>query len=699
MVGATSLLGTFYTGGGSTKSSTITSGASPKEQLDEEKALHQVLHQEVTPCPLTTTNRKRERATTCKESWHARVVRAKGLAETAAAEETPVGDLVLKEEGQKQDDAEVPVRLWDMHLATARGGKLEEMPIGWRKSLATLRRFFLRVWRRTLTRSFFLYRQGRLPRSFLPSTSRPTVVGTHDGTFGWAPRGRFDYRTWHQNIANHPGSSSDIKAGRECVEKASGATWWEWNEGSRLFFWRWPDRARTWARSGQPHMLLRDLPRFQKPQKKPATQRDRTLVAEKVGRVRSKGYIAPGPVKSLTHYFYVPKGESDIRMVYNGTSCGLNDCLFAPHFGLPVIRHALRSLLPGYHQADIDVAEMFLNFNLGEALQPYSGVDLTPLGLAELGKRLWEHWTRNFMGLRDSPYRSIQLMIIAKHVAYGNHLDRENPFHWEEVILNLPGSWAYDPTLPWVFKVRYDGHLSCEVYIYVDDGKVTGWRKVACWKAAAELTKVMAKLGLQDAARKRTEPSTTPGPWAGSVVHTNASEVTLLVSDKKWQKTQATVRDLVDRTTANSEVERKALERIRGFLIYVSRTYRWMVPYLKGIHLTIDSWREDRDREGYRKKRPKAVGKDGNWMWNWEQDRWYDADLEPPEEARQLDAPDLVTGVPRLKDDAQALLLLTGGEIPPKVIARPKHQVDVVYMIGDASGKGFGTAMWAGGSL
>ena len=117
------------------------------------------------------------------------------------------------------------------------------------------------------------------------------------------------------------------------------------------------------------------------------------MVVEKIEKVRNKGYIAPGRVKSLTHFFYVPKGESDIQTVYSCTSSGLNDFLYAPHFGLPVIRHALRSLLPGYHQADIDVAEMFLNFNLGEVLQPYSGVDLMPLGLAELGMRLWEHWT------------------------------------------------------------------------------------------------------------------------------------------------------------------------------------------------------------------------------------------------------------------------------------------------------------------
>jgi len=102
------------------------------------------------------------------------------------------------------------------------------------------------------------------------------------------------------------------------------------------------------------------------------------LVMEKLEKVRQRGYIAEGPVRSLTHVFYVPKGDSDIRMVYNGTSLGLNDALFAPHFGLLVIRHALRGLLPGYNQADIDITEMFLNFNLGPELQGIlrSGPDL-----------------------------------------------------------------------------------------------------------------------------------------------------------------------------------------------------------------------------------------------------------------------------------------------------------------------------------
>ena len=221
---------------------------------------------------------------------------------------------------------------------------------------------------------------------------------------------------------------------------------------------------------------------------------------------------------------------------------------------------------------------------------------------------------------------------------------------------------------------------------------------MACWKAAGEFSKVMSKLGLQDAARKRTEPSVTPGPWAGSVAHTEDSKVTLLVSDKKWEKTQQLVKELSE-NAKSIEIDRKSLERIRGFLIYVSRTYRWMVPYLKGLYLTIDAWWEDRDVKGYKRRPPKANLGVGNWEWNWNKDRWYNLDLEPPEEDRPTGAPELVVGVPQLKEDAHALSVLTEGSTAPKIRARPKHQVDVVYMMGDASGKGFGTAVWAGGNL
>ena len=50
-------------------------------------------------------------------------------------------------------------------------------------------------------------------------------------------------------------------------------------------------------------------------------------MAEKISKVRERGYIQPGKVNSLTGFFAIPKGDDDIRIVYDATACGLNESL------------------------------------------------------------------------------------------------------------------------------------------------------------------------------------------------------------------------------------------------------------------------------------------------------------------------------------------------------------------------------------
>lgn len=47
-------------------------------------------------------------------------------------------------------------------------------------------------------------------------------------------------------------------------------------------------------------------------------------------------------------------------------------------------------------------------------------------------------------------------------------------------------------------------------------------------------------------------------------------------------------------------MDRKELERKRGFLIHIARTYPDLVLYLKGIYHTLDSWRGGRDEDGWK---------------------------------------------------------------------------------------------------
>ena len=108
----------------------------------------------------------------------------------------------------------------------------------------------------------------------------------------------------------------------------------------------------------------------------------------------------------------------------------------------------------------MDVGEMFLNFLLHEEMKEMSGVDISHVRSKLASdkeweddrKQCWERWCRNWMGLRDSPYRSVQHMIRLKFIAYGDKEEPSNPFHWSEVKYNFPGKKGYDPSRPWVCK-------------------------------------------------------------------------------------------------------------------------------------------------------------------------------------------------------------------------------------------------------
>jgi hypothetical protein len=94
-----------------------------------------------------------------------------------------------------------------------------------------------------------------------------------------------------------------------------------------------------------------------------------------------------------------------------------------------------------------------------------------------------------------------------------------------------------------------------------------------------------------------------PGAWAGTVMWATSVDVKKMVTQERWDKTKAKIAwmwkvckgkrggDLPSKYPVNY-YPHKQLESIRGFLVYMARTYTTFVPYLKGIHLTLDSWRD-----------------------------------------------------------------------------------------------------------
>jgi hypothetical protein len=591
----------------------------------------------------------------------------------------------------KDDDAAVPIWLWNDAISkglkeppSARGYSSQNT----NKALDVIRTFVLRrQFRLGVTRSFFTHLKNKHPE--LRNTERMEVHVSRDGfrwkggcvsaRYQWRSRfGKRDYQTWWNQFWRF--AVKDKGPGKDAVYRAADSSWWEWDEGSAPFYWRWPLAYQGTIRDGLEIWFSGEKPKWRRPQRVEKDPDTLEKMIKKISKVRKRKYISPGHVWSLTDFFSVPKGSRDIRMVYNGTSSGLNDVLWVPSFPLPTVETLLRSVHPGTWMADTDIGEMFLNFVLHESLQELAGVDVTHYqDGSEAGiEARWERWVRCAMGLKPSPYQTTQAMLIAEDVIRGDPGSDKNVFKWNQVILNLPGDENYDPGLPWVYKVKEDGTPAADFCFYVDDNRTAGNTQSEAWLAARRVASVCSHLGIQDASRKRRKASQSPGAWAGAMVSTDDAGVFVTVSQEKWEKAQS----MIAATVAEVEeydgwMDRKTLERHRGFLLYVTRTFPATVPYLKGFHLTIDGWRKNRDSEGWKFcsreiRELQERGEEG-------------AAPEPPE------APKKVKAKARLVEcDLPALTRLFDSKHPPKRRVRSKKVVEAYYGFGDASQDGFG---------
>lgn len=453
----------------------------------------------------------------------------------------------------------------------------------------------------------------------------------------------------------------------DVIRKVQASDYWGWHGGSTLFFWRWPPAYQMQARDRVKVFVRGKLPKYKRHQPKLSDAAKATLVRNKLSKVTARGYMERGPVRSLTGFFDVPKTEVDIRLVYGATKCGLNEAVWPPNFFIPSADTLSRYLTKHSWLGDIDLGEFFLNFPLDPRIRPYAGVDLTHY--VGDGKRLqWFRWSRCLMGFKPSPYNSAQTFGWAEELIRGDPKEVGNPFGWTTLSLNLPGNEGYNSGEPWISRLSSDGAVSGEVIAYVDDLRIVGSSLDHCWNCLKRVSASTTFLGMQDAVRKRRPPSQTPGPWAGVVVGSEERPYVTVTVDR-WAKTKRILRELYEVSIGPNEFDYKLLLSYRGFLIYISRTYPMFKPYLKGLHLTIDSWRFGRGDDGWKLE-----------CWKRE---------EQPLAAN--DAPLLVTGVPRLRLDLKALLILVAAEEPAVRFVRPTKLHVVVYGFGDASGKGFGT--------
>ena len=367
-----------------------------------------------------------------------------------------VSTTTASEKAVKHDKAAVPTELWDDRVRYLLD--IVELTDGHRKAFNLLRSVMLRRWRRNVVRSWISWwntNHYQLKR---------------------------DEPNWWRLIKEQ---------GKEACRHACESTFWAWPSGSSVFFWRWPDEYARDVAIGVPPCWIG------MPKQKIVPQRDLgdasmvSKIADKIEDVRVKRYVCEeGKWKATMNYIAVPKGDSNIRMVYDGTKSGLNDCLYAPWFPLPDAEVLVRTLDTGYWCVDNDYGEMFLNFWIHPELQEYSAMDFTPIyGRKENGELWIEGWTRCAMGQSPSPFTTVQQTRRLKRLMLGDRQKRINVFRWYRVVINLPGSVDHRPGEPWISKRRQNGALAADAHDYVDDLRGTGPTSNDAWNISSVIAK------------------------------------------------------------------------------------------------------------------------------------------------------------------------------------------------------------------
>ena len=623
----------------------------------------------------------------------------------------------------KNDDAEVDSSQWDLwcvdHFDSTSmitgsplvcvAGTFDEAKHG--RLFSAMRSWMHRLYRRRVMRGLLKYLnteydgKNRMVVEEVKFLSDGVACSRNFRVSGWTRRVGKKKKNLRkrkqQGSAVNDDLGKDLKAGLDCVERAARSDWWNWSDGSRILFWRWPKRYRKSVRDGTPLFIHPDLlPNYWKRQSWPSDDEKRSKLKSKLNVPLRRRYITRGYVKSLTGFFAVPKGEDDIRIVYDASKCGLNDALWCPNFFLPSIDSVLRNAGSETWFGDIDLGEMFLNFQLDEKILPWVGVDVSELhGLPP--QSIVARWERTLMGLRPSPHICTQTFSWAEDVIRGDRLDPANPLSWDTVILNLPGDKFYDPERPWVYRFNSVTKQMANFFgTYIDDIRTGGPSEEDCHATSHRVASVINYLGMQDAARKRRAGSPRPGAWAGAICFAVLGwGLYVSCSQEKWDKGKGIVETLYQQVVVEHAVwlDRKSLEKDVGFLVHLSRTFPAFFAYFKGIYHTMESWRCGRDSDGW--KFSKTA-----W-WNLmagavDDDEDGVEDL-PFDEARRIytrrhqdvDKPTKVKVVDRLARDLTALRVLFNHATPPRRLVRGKAIKEAGYGFGDASGKGFG-ASW-----
>jgi hypothetical protein len=183
-----------------------------------------------------------------------------------------------KEKGQdvvKDDDAAAPVHLWDNQIAIGLNQMRRERSGRCGRRVSELPYFDFDTDDVKVKFSKFL---GTFRKILQPVMLKR-----------WKVNVRKSFKGWYENTGRFmPDAPSILGDGLRACEKADGASWWEWDKGSALLFWRWPKDYSETARIGIAPMFDSDPPSNQ--DKQPPYKEDGERIYRACGHRIGRSY-------------------------------------------------------------------------------------------------------------------------------------------------------------------------------------------------------------------------------------------------------------------------------------------------------------------------------------------------------------------------------------------------------------------------
>ena len=126
---------------------------------------------------------------------------------------------------------------------------------------------------------------------------------------------------------------------RDIVWRSTENDWFEFPMGSRLNFFRFPQKYQTMARDGVPIFFTGPKPTSKRAQATNMNPDEKAILKDKLKKIICKKYLAvpDEELASLIKHFGVPKGVidgviQDWRIVYHAGANGLNGSIWVPSF-------------------------------------------------------------------------------------------------------------------------------------------------------------------------------------------------------------------------------------------------------------------------------------------------------------------------------------------------------------------------------